>query len=140
MPRGKNCIPRSWFECWRDPQEFFCIAWAQLKLIRRKAPPDYIRDAYVAGLFARIWNYHHKCEVRLIAKPDRFPDAQVREYNNTTMNFMNFEIAIVDKPGRHIWAEQQEWAEMSKRGEFVPADSPDKRRADAQEAIASARP
>jgi hypothetical protein len=127
---------RSWFECWRAPKEFFCTAWEQIKPVTESAPPPYIREAYVAGLFARIWNYHSSCEVRLIAERNRFPDAQLRDGETT----INLEIAIADKQDRPIWKEQKEWAEMSKRGEFVPADSPDKRRADAQEAIASARP
>ena len=122
---------RSWFECWRDPKEFFCAAWQQIKPITKSAPPQNVREAYVAGLFARIWNYNNSCEVRLIPD-DRFPDAQLHD----SEHMINFEIAIADRKGRPTWREQKKWAEMFNRGEFVPADSPEKRRADAQEAIA----
>lgn len=123
-------ILRTWFECWRDPAQFFCTAWEQIRQAGN-VPPQYLRDAYVAGLFARIWNCHERCEVRLFAEPDRFSDAQLRTEHHT----MNIEIAIVDKQDRRTWAEHREWVEMSKRGEVLPADSPEQRFDNAREAI-----
>lgn len=120
---------RSWFECWRDPQEFFCKAWEQIKPITPRGPPQHLRDAYVAGLFARFWNYYRSCEVRLF--DGQFPDAQLRESENTS----ELEIVTADKRDRRTWKEQNELAEMLKRGEFPPVDCPEKRRNDALEAI-----
>jgi hypothetical protein len=128
-------MSRSWFECWRNPSEFFCAASAQVKPITENDPPDYLRDAYVAGLFARRWNYHNRCEVRLIAAQDRFPDAELRELREGHNHPMKLEIAIADKLDRRIWQEQKEWAEMYKRGESLPVDSPAARREQAREAI-----
>ncbi|HKM69646.1 MAG TPA: hypothetical protein VJX94_06195 [Stellaceae bacterium] len=125
-------IPRNWFECWRDPKDFFCTAWEQIKPLTGSAPPQHIRDAYVAGLFARIWDYHSSCEVRLTDKRDEFPDAHLREGKHT----IDLEIVTADKYARQTWKEQKEILEKYKHGEFVPIDCPEKRRDDALEAIA----
>jgi len=70
--------------------------------------------------------------VRLVAERDRFPDAQLRDGDNNTKNF---EIVIADKLDRRMWENQKRWAEMYKRKECLPVDSPDERRAYALEAI-----
>jgi hypothetical protein len=123
-------MPRSWFECWRDPEEFFCVAWEQI-LLTRCVPPQYIRDAYVAGIFARISHYYTRCQVRLCSKQVEFPDAQLREGEHT----IDLEIVIADKRDRPIWKEQKEFRQIYKLGEFPPIDCPEKRRNDLLEAI-----
>jgi hypothetical protein len=123
-------MPRSWFDSWRDPQKFFRAAWEQ-RLLTRCVPPQYIRDAYVAGLFARISHYYIMCEVRLVSKRLEFPDAQLREGEDT----IDLEIVIADTRGRPIWKEQQKFLQMYKRGELLPINCPEKRRNDLLEAI-----
>ena len=42
-----------------------------------RAPPQYLLEAYIAGLFATIWrDVLEKCEIRLVS--EEFPDAQLR--------------------------------------------------------------
>jgi hypothetical protein len=36
--RVPACISRNWFEGWRDPREFFCNAWGQIKPLIGHAP------------------------------------------------------------------------------------------------------
>jgi len=90
-----------------------------------------LRDAYVAGLFAEIWEDHHRCEVRLVPALDQFPDAQLREASAP----MDFEITIADKHDRRMFAEHREWAEMLKRGQSPPVEDTKSRQESAREAI-----
>ncbi len=136
MTRTKNtvAIPRSWFERWHDPKAFFCTAWGQIKPLVGSALPQHLRDAYVAGLFSRIWNYHSNCEVRLPIEREQFPDAQLREGKHT----IDLEIVTADKSARRTYQEHREVLEKYRRGEFIPTDCPEKRRDDALEAIPKA--
>jgi hypothetical protein len=121
---------RDWFECWRDPSVFFCTAWQEIKSHIGSSPAQYLEEAYIAGLFARIWHYHANCEVQLLA--DTFPDAQLK---SSGLPF-DLEIVTADSPGRRRSEEQREIVESYKRrGVVVVADSPQARRRLALDAI-----
>ena len=49
--------PAKWFESWKGPREFYRAADKGLEEFYQtgRAPPQYLREAYVAGAFARIW-------------------------------------------------------------------------------------
>jgi hypothetical protein len=82
---------RSWFERWRDPSEFFSAAHRKiLSIPLARSVPNYLSEAYVAGLFACIWNDHSECKVRLIPRPERSPDSQLDEAGK----ILNLEIVI----------------------------------------------
>jgi hypothetical protein len=130
MQDWKVCpMPRDWFECWRDPSDFFCTAWQQIKSTIGSVQPQYIEEAYIAGLFACIWNYHNTCKIRLLA--DIFPDAQL----NVSGHLIDLEIVTADRYGRKRWKEQKEIIESFKRGNLVPTDCPEKLRDEALSAI-----
>lgn len=76
---------------------------------------QYLRDAYVAGLFGRIWDDHSKCEIQLIDAD--FPDAQLRDTDHELM----LEITIADRKGRRMVLEHRQRRE---RGEstVLPID------------------
>jgi len=121
-----------WFEPWRAPGEFFDAARHSGELIpRTKAIPQYLRDAYVAGAFARIWNEHSRCEVRLVAKSEKFPDAQLRVDGAP----LDFEITMADKKNRPMWEEHRLWAAMFAEGKVPSGERPVAQRAYAREAI-----
>jgi hypothetical protein len=141
-------ISRNWFEGWRDPREFFCNAYGQIKPLIGHAPPQHLRDAYVAGLFAQIFSYHHGCEVKLSSEQEEFPDAKLSFSSDPTLfpaarfdknlkrYLVDVEIVTADKYLRETWKEQNEILQKYKAGEFVvSADCPEKRRDDAREAI-----
>jgi hypothetical protein len=106
---------RSWFECWKDPIEFFRTAHQQILASPiSKSIPNYLGEAYVAGLFARIQNDHRGCEVRLIPERDRFPDAQLKESGK----IIDLEIVIADRKDRRMFAELAELERMRLCGEI----------------------
>jgi hypothetical protein len=86
-------MPKEWFEMWREPGEFYRAANKELgiltKLLREEgskySPPQYLRDAYYAGMFARIWRDDQgPCEVRLAPKDP--PDAQLKAASGSDLN------------------------------------------------------
>jgi len=108
---------RSWFECWRDPPEFFTTAHCKiLSIPLGLSVPNYLGEAYVAGLFARIWSDYSECKVRvrLIPRPDQFPDSQLDDAGN----ILDLEIVIADRKERRMFAEHAEWERMRLRGEI----------------------
>lgn len=124
--------PRAWFEEWRDPREFFRAAMQSVESIPlTKALPQHIRDAYVMGLFARIWNDHRPCEVRLIPESQQFPDGQLRDGSST----LDFEITIADRRDRRMFDEHRQWAAMHARGQLRKTASTPARQKHAREAI-----
>jgi hypothetical protein len=79
--------PRKWFEEWREPGQFYRAANRGLGVLYNEATDrhlgspeyQYLRDAYHAGVFARIWRDDQgSCEVRLLTKEECFPDAKLR--------------------------------------------------------------
>jgi hypothetical protein len=82
---------------------------------------QHLFDAYVAGLFARIWNDHHTCSVRLAA--DQFPDAQLCNANGT----LDLEVTMADQKDRRMAVEHRLLREKRERGE-VPVQPIDRDR------------
>ena len=116
-------VPKSWYETWRSPREFFlttdeCMGQFQPDVILGMTGVQHLFDAYVAGLFARIWNDHRTCKVRLVE--DEFPDAQLRDIGGT----LEFEITMADREDRQMAAEHRHIREMRERGEvpILPID------------------
>jgi hypothetical protein len=141
-------LPRSWFESWHDSTEFFCTAWEQIKPDTGHAPLQHLRDAYVAGLFAKILSYHSRCEVKLSREqeefldarlsfasgPDEFPTAQLLKRENRYI--VDIEIVTADKYLRPTWRELRDLTENYKQHEYPPpTDCPKKRRDALLEAI-----
>jgi|SRR6516165_4654120 hypothetical protein len=128
---------RSWFERWRDPPAFFTTAHCKvLSIPLGQSVPNYLGDAYVAGLFARIWNDYSECKVRIIPRPDQFPDGQLDDAGK----ILDLEIVIADRKERRMFAEHAEWERMRLHGEIpLVRTSGDaetqQRRAQAREAI-----
>ena len=61
--------PAEWYESWREPEEFYRAADENLDVFfsAGKTLPKYLRDAYVVGAFARIWEDNRgPCHVRLV--------------------------------------------------------------------------
>jgi hypothetical protein len=123
--------PREWFEKWRQPGEFVREAHKAI-LVYDKTPPQYLRDAYLAGSFARIWRDDRgPCEVRLVPEPEKFPDAQLWAGHT----YLHLEITMALKKGRRMFKEHQELRDKAKRGEIVLAESHEQLQASAREAI-----
>lgn len=75
-------VPKSWFETWPSPREFFleadeCMGQFEPDEIMGMPQAQRSFDAYVARLFARVDNDHTPCEIRLAV--GIFPDAQLRD-------------------------------------------------------------
>lgn len=107
-----DLVPKSWFETWRIPRDFFCktnecMGQFEADEILGMTGVQHLFDAYVAGLFSRIWNDHRACEVRLCS--DDFPDAQVRDIDST----FDLEITMADEKDRRMAAEYRHLREMS---------------------------
>lgn len=85
---------------------------------------QHLFDAYVVGLFGRIWNDHEACEVRLV--DDRFPDAQLRDPNC----LLEFEVTLADEKDRRMALEHKLLREKRERGEIaaVPINPEDEKR------------
>jgi len=125
-------IRPEWFECWRDPSNFFLAARHKVASIPySEAIPNYVSEAYVAGLFACVWTQHRECTVRLVSKQCRFPDAQLREGNIAR----DFEIVIADKKNRRMFEEHKKWSDILKTGQIPASESSTERQAQAREAI-----
>ncbi len=125
-------IPRKWFESWREPDEFCDATRHSCELIPlTRAIPPYLRDAYVAGAFVRIWDRHTRCEVRLVPESEQFPDAQLR----IDGALLDFEITMADKKGRRMWEEHKLWAAIIAEGKAPLSESAEAQRAYAREAI-----
>jgi hypothetical protein len=106
---------RSWFERWRDPPEFFRAAHSKiLSIPLDRSIPNWLGEAYVAGLFAHIWKDYSECKVRLIPRPEQFPDSLLDEAGK----ILDLEIVIADRKDRRIFAEHAEWERMRLRGEL----------------------
>ncbi len=121
-----------WFECWRNPTEFFCLARQQGALIPpSKHLPTYFREAYVAGLFARILHEHNPCSVRLVPTKEEPPDFQLKQNENT----LGFENVIADKPDRKMWEDHAKWDAILKIGGIIPTEKSAERRKYMSEAI-----
>ncbi len=126
--------PRTWFEEWREPSEFFRAADEGVKtfFVADKAPLQYLRDAYVAGVFARIWRDDQgPCEVRLVPDASKFPDAQLR----ARYVCLDLEVTMALKKCKKMFEEWREGRARAKQGEFAPAEAYEQRRASAREAI-----
>lgn len=126
--------PRKWFEEWREPSEFFRAADEGVKtfFVADKAPLQHLRDAYVAGAFARIWRDDQgPCEVRLVPKEEPFPDAQLRAGDACR----DLEVTMALSEDKRMFDEWRELRAKAKRGEIVLAETAEQRRASAREAI-----
>lgn len=131
----RRLTPKPWFEEWREPRDIFLAADHSMELfepdeILGLAGVQHLFDAYVSGLFARIWNEHSPCEVKL--SEGDFPDAQIRDEGGT----LDLEITMADKKDRRMAAEHRKLREMREDGELptLPID-PDEHRQYALEAV-----
>ncbi len=111
-------VPRSWFEQWREPQDFFlktdnCMEQFEPDVILGMPGVQHLFDAYVGGFFARIWNDHKPCKVCLVK--DSFPDAQLRDADCT----LDLEITMADKKDRKMAAEHRRLRELREKGELA---------------------
>lgn len=109
-------VPKDWFEAWREPREFFraaddCMGQFEADVILGMTGVQHLFDAYVAGLFARIWNDHHLCQVKLVR--EAFPDAQLRDASR----LLNLEVTMADQKDRRMAEEHRLVREMRERGE-----------------------
>ncbi|MCH8098090.1 MAG: hypothetical protein IID53_13540 [Proteobacteria bacterium] len=126
--------PRKWFEEWREPGRFFRAADEGVKIffVADKAPPQYLREAYVAGLFARIWRDDGgSCEVRVVPEREKFPDAQLRAGDAS----LNLEVTMALREGKRMFKEWRDLRAKAKQGEIVLAETSEQRQASAREAI-----
>ena len=99
-------VPKSWFETWRQPGDFFrktdeCMGQFEPDVILGMPGVQHLFDAYVAGLFARIWNDYQRCKVRLVES--EFPDAQLRDAKGT----LDLEITLADRKDRKMALEHR---------------------------------
>lgn len=99
-------VPKEWFETWRQPREFFraaddCMGKFETDEILGMSGVQHLFDAYVTGLFARIWNDHNPCSVRLVI--DRFPDAQLCDATDT----LDLEVTMADQKDRKMAEEHR---------------------------------
>jgi hypothetical protein len=97
-----------------------------------KVPPQYLRDGYVAGAFARVWRDDQgSCTVRLVQNEALFPDAQLKIEGAC----LDLEITMALDKDKKMFEEWSELRDKAKRGEFVLAKTFEQRRASALEAI-----
>jgi hypothetical protein len=106
-------MPRTWFEKWREPGEFYRAADKGLAILctelRRNerikfSPPQYLVDAYHARMFARIWRDDQgPCKVRLA--PEDPPDALLKP---TSGSDLNIEITMALPDGYRPYIEMAE--------------------------------
>ena len=126
--------PIKWFEEWRRPGVFFRAADEGIKtyFCADKAPPQYLREAYVAGAFARIWRDDQgPCVVCLVPKVENFPDAHLK----TDSKCLNLEITMALPKCKQMFKEWREARAKAKRGEIELAEITEQRQANAREAI-----
>lgn len=134
MARPAEAKPRNWFEGWREASEFFDAADQGVKsyFIADKTPPQYLREAYVAGLFARIWRDDRgPCKVRLVFEEEKFPDAQLKAESTN----LGLEVTMALKKGKRMFKEWRELRVKTQRGDIVLAETRERRQASAREAI-----
>lgn len=125
---------RNWFESWRGPSEFFRAADRSLEAFfaSDKVPPQHLREAYTAGLFACIWfDDRGPCEVRLVPSVAQFPDAQLKASNKT----LQLEVTMALEKDRPMFREWRELRAKAEQGEFPSVKSSQERRKIALEAI-----
>lgn len=127
--------PRRWFEEWREPGEFYQAANSGLGRLSDEnsiSSPQhqYLRDAYYAGVFARVWRDDQgPCKVRLIPERQQFPDAQLRFQSGHPC--LDIEVTIARKSGSRMFEEPRE---LRKEG-FATVQSIEELEASAREAI-----
>lgn len=128
-------VPKTWFEQWRSPHEFYrkaddCMSQFEPDIILGMTGVQHLFDAHVAGLFARVWNDHHACKVKL--EPGDFPDAHLRDAKDT----LALEVTMADEKDRRMAAEHRRSREMRERGESAVIHTNwEQERENAQEAI-----
>lgn len=130
----KQVQPAEWFESWSEPGAFYQAADVSLDAFFRadKVPPHYLREAYVAGAFARIWRDDRgACEVRLVPEKEEFPDAQLK----TVSGKLDLEVTMADEKDRPMFKIWREIHAMSKRGEAPPVENAETKQKIAREAI-----
>ena len=130
----KQVKPAEWFESWKEPGEFFRSADDGLEAFfrARNAPPKYLREAYVAGAFARIWRDDQgPCHVRLVPEKEQFPDAQMK----TKAGMLGLEATMADEKDRPIFKIWRDIAAMYEHGEAPPIGDVETKRSIAREAI-----
>lgn len=113
----RRLTPKPWFEKWRDPREFFLAADRSMELFKPDeilglAGVQHLYDAFISGLFARIWNEHSPCDVRLLE--DKFPDAQLQHKGGT----LDLEITMADRKDRRMAVEHRKLRAMREDGEL----------------------
>ncbi len=134
MAHATQPKPRKWFEGWHEPNAFHRAAHNGVIAFYEadKDVPHYLSEAYIAGVFARIWRDDRvQCEVRLVPKEEKFPDAQLRADNAC----LDLEVTMALKKSKKMFEEWREGRARAKQGEFAPAEAYEQRRASAREAI-----
>lgn len=125
---------RRWFEEWRSPVEFFRAADEGLSrcFVADRVPPQFLREAYPAGLFACIWqDAREPCRVRLVPQNETFPDAQLKAEDVT----LDLEVTMALRMGRRMFEEWRDMRRKFDRGEMILSETSKVRRAIAREAI-----
>ena len=112
----KQVVPESWFKEWRDPRIFYrkvdeCMGQFKPDVLLGMSGVQHLFDAFVGGLFARIWNDHSPCEIRLV--DDAFPDAELRDADG----ILGLEVTMADRKDRKMAVEHRERREIRERGE-----------------------
>lgn len=135
MTQPAEATPRRWFEAWRGPAQFFDAARKDVRsfFLADRTPPQYLREAYVAGLFARIWrDTRGPCKVRLVPEKEKFPDAQLRAEG---IDDLHLEVTMALKRGNRLFNEWRELRAKAEQGAVVLAECTEQRQASAREAI-----
>ena len=126
--------PAEWYESWREPEEFYRAADENLDVFfwAGDTLPKYLRDAYVVGGFARIWEDNRgPCHVRLVPEKELFPDGELK----TEAGVLHLEATMADEKDRPILKRLHELRDMYQRGEAPPLADVEKKRRIAREAI-----
>jgi hypothetical protein len=130
----KQVRPAKWFESWREVGEFYRAADEGLETFfgDRKVPSKYLREAYVAGVFARIWrDAQGPCQVRLVPEKEQFPDAQLK----TEARILDLESTMADEKDRPMFKIWREILTMYEHGEAPPIGDAETKQKIAREAI-----
>jgi len=123
-----------WFEEWREPRVVFRAAHKGILACygADTTPPQHLRNAYVAGLFACIWqDACGPCEVQLVPESEQFPDAKLK----TGSTVLDLEVTMALGANKKMFKEWREGRAKAKRGEIVYSESTEQRQANAREAI-----
>jgi hypothetical protein len=127
-----TALDKKWFEQWREPSEFLQAAKAGVLacFCADKAVPNFLREAYVAGAFGRIWrDARGPCKLRL--HEGEFPDAQFRADGVC----LSIEITMALDRKKKMFDEWREIRAKTKQGQIVLARTYEERQASAREAI-----